>query len=240
VTRRSCPSTTTRRAVAEDCCAEERTGFCDAEPGHVCSDTRISGAAAQATLLAFQPDGAALLTGNDGLGLLRWRAADRLPLELFELRGGPLSPCGVDSMGRFALLRSREAAGRPTLLWVDSQLHRRQLLSGLVDAVRCCAVGPGGRQVLAGDAAGRVLLWDAGKPTAALQLAPAVQRRHHSAAINCCALSADGLLAATGKPRPARPACMAQLVAARPCSARAHTLLARLARGKRVAARCQG
>ncbi len=172
---------------------ESRTGFSDAEPGHVCSATRIHGEAA--TFLAFQPGGA-LLTGNDQ-GLLKWRAADGQPTERFELREGPLSPCGVDGAGRFVLLRSRDAAGRQ-LMWLDSRQHRRQLLSGPADAVQCRAVR--GQQVLAGDAAGRALLWDAGRRSAALQLAPTVQRRHHGAAVNCCALSADGRLAATGEP----------------------------------------
>jgi WD40 repeat protein len=147
-----------------------------------------------ARLLAFSPDGKALLTTEPGGAPLLWDVATGKELRTFAVTvyDSHRPPVFAPDGSAVALVWSRGQADDSTVTVLDVATGKaRRAGDGHQAPVRCAAVAPGGKLLASGDDDGTVLVWDLAsrKPLARLE--------GHSQSVSAVAISGDGAMLAS-------------------------------------------
>jgi WD40 repeat protein len=177
---------------------EQVTRLCGPNLEHCYRALKVTGPAARASCCCFCAEGV-LATGGYGTTVQLWSADTGAHQS--SLAAGAKRPNSCFDPGGELLV----AWGGPGQLGVIevvelSTQRTKRLADGHSCAVKCCAVSADRQRVLSCDEAGGVVLWEVG----ALFKGAAGEARHqrlgqHADKVKCCALSLDGLLAATGR-----------------------------------------
>ena len=144
---------------------------------------KLTGNEAQATALAFSPDGGRLATGSIDNVLRIWNAANGQATAISGKRSAPITSLAFSADGARVVMGS---SGRAVSVWDGGTVH--QLVSGNVPRSILAAVpSPDGKRIAgSGEGSGDIDIWDAGSGQVLAVL------KGHSAAVDALAFSPDG------------------------------------------------